>query len=104
MAIDRLQALQALLAQDPDNHFVRYGLAQAYASSGALDLAVEKYRELIARNPDYVAAYYHAGQALEKLGRLDEARAIYRDGLTACTRAGDLHTRSEIQAALDLLG
>jgi tetratricopeptide (TPR) repeat protein len=55
-------------------------------------------------NPDYSAAYYHGGQTLEKAGRREEARQLYREGLEATTRIGDLHSRGEIQAALDLLG
>ena len=54
-------------------------------------------------NPNYPAAYYHGGQTLEKLGRREDARALYRQGIEATTRIGDLHTRGEIQAALDLL-
>lgn len=103
MAIDREQALKNMLAQDPGNVFARYGLAQAYAGTGRLEEAVAAYRELIAADPLYVAAYYHGGQALEKLGRILDAKAVYEAGLDACTRKGDGHTRSEIQAALDLL-
>lgn len=103
MAIDRVEALQSLLQQDPGNSFVRYGLAQAYAAAGKLEEAMASYRQLIEANPDYVAAYYHGGQTLEKLGRIDEAREIYEQGIAACTRTGDAHTRSEIQAALDIL-
>jgi tetratricopeptide (TPR) repeat protein len=103
MALDRVEALKAMLAQDPTNSFVRYGLAQAYAGSGRLEEAVAAYHELIAADPDYVAAYFHGGQALERLGRVEEARDVYLKGIEACTRKGDLHTRSEIQGALDML-
>jgi tetratricopeptide (TPR) repeat protein len=104
MSQDRLQTLQSMLDQDPNNAFVRYGLAQALATAGKLEESVAAYRELISRDPNYVAAYYHGGQTLEKLGQTDDARKIYEDGLEACTRKGDMHTRSEIQAALDILG
>lgn len=92
-----------MLVQDPSNSFVRYGLAQAYAGSGKWEDAVAAYRELLSVDPLYVAAYFHGGQALEKMGRLEEARDIYVAGIDACTRKGDLHTRSEIQGALDML-
>jgi len=35
---------------------------------------------------------------------LEEARQWYQEGIEVTTRKGDLHTRSEIQTALDLLG
>lgn len=100
---NRLEVLKNMVAQNPKDNFSRYGLAMEYANSGDLDQAVQEYRALLAMNPDYSAAYYHGGQALEKLGRKEDARALYRQGLEATTRIGDLHARSEIQAALDLL-
>lgn len=102
--MDRIEALTALLAQDPKNSFARYGLAQSLATAGRFDEAMAAYRELLAADADYVAAYFHGGQTLEKMGLLDDARALYEEGIIACTRKGDMHTRSEIQTALDILG
>ena len=101
---NRLEVLKNMVAQNPNDSFARYGLAMEYGNSGLLDLAVQEYRALLAAHPNYSAAYYHGGQALEKLGRADEARELYWQGIEATTRIGDLHARSEIQAALDLLG
>jgi len=102
--MDRLEALKNLLAQDPANSFARYGLAMEYVKTGALEEAVAEFRRLAEQDRDYAYAYFHCGQALEKLERLDEARETYRQGLEAAARRGDAHARSEIQAALDLLG
>ena len=101
---NRLEVLRNMVALHPNDSFSRYGLAMEYARVGDLDQALQEYRNLLAVNPDYSAAYYHGGQALEKLGRTEEARQLYRQGIEATTRIGDLHTRSEIQAALELLG
>ncbi len=72
-----------------------------YVNAGQLDTAVEEFRAILAADPAYSAAYFHGGQTLEKLGRLDDARELYRQGISA-TR--DAHARSEMQAALDILG
>ena len=101
---NRLEVLKNMVAQNPNDSFSRYGLAMEYANSGDLENAIREYRALLTVNPNYSAAYYHGGQTLEKLGRREDARALYRQGIEAVTRIGDLHTRSEIQAALDLLG
>lgn len=101
---DRIEALRGMLAQDPNNSFVRYAFAQALAGDGKLQDAVNAYKELITANPDYVAAYFHGGQTLEKMGMIEEARSIYERGIEACQRTGDMHTRSELQAALDIVG
>ena len=104
MAENRLEILKNLVAQNPSDSFARYGLAMAYASAGDHAQAVEEYRKLLENNPQYVAAYYHGGQALEKLGKIEEAREIYRKGIQVTAQAGDTHTRSELEAVLDLLG
>jgi tetratricopeptide (TPR) repeat protein len=104
MADNRLEILKNLVAQNPSDSFSRYGLAMAHAAAGDYAQAVEEYRQLLEINPKYVAAYYHSGQALEKLGKRDEAREIYRRGIDISTQTGDTHTRSELEAVLDLLG
>ena len=101
---NRLEVLKNMVAQNPNDSFSRYGLAMEYVNAGDLEGAIQEYRTLLAANPNYSAAYYHGGQTLEKLGRREDARALYRQGIEATTRIGDLHTRSEIQTALDLLG
>ena len=104
MAGSRMEVLKAMVEQNPSDSFARYGLAMELANSGNLEQAVEAYRGLLAVNPNYSAAYYHGGQTLAKLGRTEEARALYRQGIEATTRTGDLHTRGEIEAALEMLG
>jgi tetratricopeptide (TPR) repeat protein len=101
---NRLEVLKNMAAQNPNDSFARYGLAMEYANSGDLEGALGEYRALLGVNPNYSAAYYHGGQTLEKLGRREDAKTLYRQGIEATTRIADLHTRSELQAALDLLG
>jgi tetratricopeptide (TPR) repeat protein len=103
MTNNRLEVLRGMVASNPDDSFARYGLAMEYLKSGSLQDAVEEFNQLLARNANYPAAYFHGGQTLEKLGKLDEARALYQKGIEVTTTMGDLHTRSELQAALDIL-
>jgi tetratricopeptide (TPR) repeat protein len=104
MAADRMEVLRSMIAQDPKNTFARYGLAMELIKAGKPDDAVEEFRTLLAHNPDYAAGYFHAGRTLEDMGRIDEAREMYEQGIAVTTRTGDTHTRSELQAALDVLG
>ena len=97
----RIEILQQLLDQNPASAFARYGLAMEYVKSGELDRAVAAFEEVTKTDANYSAAYFHGGQTLEKLGRIDEARDLYRRGI-AVTR--DPHARSELEAALDILG
>ena len=104
MATNRLEILKSLLEQNPQDSFARYGLAMEYAKAGDLEQAVSEFRAVLAGNGDYSYAYFHGGQTLERLNRVDEARTMYREGIAAATRKGDLHTRGEMQTALDILG
>ena len=104
MSAARLESLKLMVEQNPGDSFLRYGLAMEYRNTGDLERAAGEFRALVTANPDYAPAYYQGGQTLERLGRLEEARQMYRDGVVVTTRTGDQHARSEMQAALDLLG
>ena len=104
MATNRLEVLKSMVEQDPNSAFARYGLAMEYVNQGRHEEAVEEFQSLLKANPDYSAGYYHAGRTLEKMGRLEDARAVYEQGIEATSRTGDQHTRSELQAALDMIG
>ena len=103
METTRVELLRSMLEQDPKNSFARYGLAMEHMKAGQLAEAVTEFRSLIAADPNYAAAYFHGGQALEKMGEIEDARALYEQGVEVTARSGDAHTRSELQAALDLL-
>ena len=103
MASNRLDTLKTMLEQDPASAFARYGLAMEFVNLGRFDEAMDQFHSLLGTHPDYSAGYYHAGRTLERLGQIDEARAMYEKGIEVTTRTGDAHTRSELQAALDIL-
>lgn len=103
MPTNRMEVLKMMVAQNPADAFARYGLAMELVKGGELASAVAEFRALLEHNPNYAAAYFHGGQALEKLGEIEQARAIYEKGIEVTSRTGDAHTRSELQAALDML-
>jgi predicted Zn-dependent protease len=102
--MSRLEAVQALVAQDPANSRIRYMLCMEFISARDFPAAVAELKELLARDPNYVAAYYQAGRASEEAGEEDAARAFYRDGIATAKLVNDNHALSELQAALDILG
>lgn len=101
MSTPRIELLEQLLTQNPSNTFARYGLAMEFVKAGELARAVAEFEGVLAVDPAYSAAYFHGGQTLEKLGQTAKARDFYQRGLAA---TGDPHARSELQAALDILG
>lgn len=99
----RMEQIEALLADDPDDAFLRYGLAMEHASTGDDESCVRVLRDLIARtaaNP-YIPAFLQAGQALIRLDRLAEAADVLQQGIGAARQAGDTHALGEMQGLLD---
>jgi predicted Zn-dependent protease len=94
--------LEALLADDPTDPFLRYGYAMEYVGQGDDESAVGSLRDLIAATP-YVPAYLQAGQALARLDRPDEARAVLRDGIAQAAKQGDGHAEGEMRGLLESL-
>ena len=98
----RMAQIEALLADDPDDAFLRYGLAMEHASAGDDAECVAVLRDLITRtaaNP-YVPAFLQCGQALVRLDRTDEACEVLRAGIGAAARAGDTHAQGDMQGLL----
>lgn len=100
----RKQALQELLELDPDDSFVRYGLAMEEVSAGQDAEAVAAFDDLMRRDPHYVPAYLQAGQALIRIGDDDRARDVLRRGVEVARRKGDEHAAGEMAGFLATLG
>jgi predicted Zn-dependent protease len=100
----RLEMLQELLAEFPDDAFARYGLAMEYANSGDAETALREFTTLLEKHPDYTAGYFMAAQTLAKVNRTEEAREMLRKGISSAERANNAHARSEMEAMLAELG
>jgi hypothetical protein len=101
----RMEQIEAMLAEEPDDAFLRYGLAMEHASLGDDAGCVLVLRDLIALSAasPYVPAYLQAGQALVRLDKIEEACAMLKDGIDAASRVGTpdaLHARGEMQGLL----
>jgi hypothetical protein len=98
----RMGQIEAMLADDPDDHELRYFLAMEHAGAGDDAACVAVLREVIARSAakPYVPAFLQAGQALVRLDRIDEAGAVLRQGIDAAAQAGDAHAQGEMQGLL----
>ena len=99
----RRQQLEEMLAEDPNDEFLRYGLGMEYMSSGEHDSAVRIFRELIAQNParPYIPAIQMAAQTLLKVGRRKEAIPLLKQGIEEARKQNQLHPMDEMQALLD---
>jgi tetratricopeptide (TPR) repeat protein len=94
--MSRREKIEAMLADDPGDTFLRYSLAMELDKEGAHDASLTKFSELARDNPPYVPAFFMAGQQLVRLGRVDDAREILRNGITAAKAQGDAHAAGEM--------
>jgi tetratricopeptide (TPR) repeat protein len=101
--MNRIETLKNLLSQNPEDDFTKYALALEYISLNETDDGEKFLKELVQNSPNYLAAYYQYGKLLEDKGEIDEARKIYNQGLFVAASQNDLHTKSELQDALDNL-
>ncbi|MGH7170062.1 MAG: hypothetical protein ACRELF_05230 [Gemmataceae bacterium] len=97
----RKQQIEEMLAEEPNDPFLRYGLAMEYVSAGQDEEAVRCFEELLKTTPDYVPGYMQAGRTLARLDRVAEARAIFQAGIAAARQKGDLHAAEEMAGFLD---
>jgi Tfp pilus assembly protein PilF len=96
----RKQQLQEMLAEEPNDRFLRYGLAMEFVSEGNDDEAVRCFHELLGIAPDYVPGYVQAAQALVRLGRPEEARVVFGRGIAIARKQGDHHAADEMEGFL----
>ena len=101
----RMLQIEAMLADEPDDEFLRYGLAMEHSSAGDDASAAKVLQDLIALNPakPYIPAFLMAAQALLRTGDDTAAASVLRAGIEASTRAGTadaLHARGELQGLL----
>ncbi len=99
--MNRIEILNGFLNENPNDSFSRYALALEYAKLGQDDGALREFEAVKTRDPDYVATYFQLGQLYQKLGRADEAGQTFRAGIGIARKAGDDHTRSELEAAME---
>jgi thioredoxin-like negative regulator of GroEL len=102
--MSRREKIEAMLAEDPTDVFLRYSLAMELDKEGNHDASLTKFAELTGENPPYVPAFFMAGQQLVRLGRVDEAASILRNGIAAARSQNDQHAAGEMSEFLASLG
>jgi Tfp pilus assembly protein PilF len=101
--MNRIEILTGFLKQDPNDSFSRYALALEYVKAGQPDDARREFETVLANDPGYVATYFQLAGFYRTLGLKHEAEKTYRAGIVVAAKAGDAHTQSELEGALESL-
>ncbi len=102
--MSRREKIEAMLADDPGDVFLRYSLAMELDKEGDHDASLAKFDELVRDNPPYVPAFFMAAQRLVRLERIAEASALLRNGVEEARRQGNAHAAGEMSEFLTSLG
>lgn len=100
MAESRIEVFRKMLAAEPHNTAVRFGLANELLKLERFEEAVSELQTYLGQTDDQGNAYGKLAQALERLGRIDEARAAYQQGMAAAQRHGHPGMAQEFELAM----
>ena len=102
--MSRREKIEAMLAEDPGDTFLRYSLAMELRSEGEHQKSLQQLAELINEDPPCVPAFFMAAQQLVDLDRIDEARDHLRRGIDQARAQDDPHAAAEMGELLMALG
>ncbi|MEM7454413.1 MAG: hypothetical protein AAF456_08650 [Planctomycetota bacterium] len=94
--MSRREQLESMLADSPDDTFLRYALAMEWGAEGDDEKGVEIFRALMADAPPYVPAFFMCGQSLVRLDRNEEAKEVLTAGIGQAREQNDLHAAGEM--------
>ena len=96
----RLAQLEVLLAEDPNDVFVRYGIALEHFKLGQSDKAITLLKNLIESDASYVPAYFKLGQWFSEMDVIDEAKTFLENGIEQAKIQGDTKAIQEMRELL----
>jgi predicted Zn-dependent protease len=96
----RIEAFEAMVAAQPEQEMVWYGLANEYVKLERWEEAAGALRQVVKLNADFTAAYQMLGTALLNQGQRDEARRAWADGIEVANRTGAWKARQHMEGLL----
>jgi len=101
--MSRREQLEAMLADTPDDTFLRYALAMELENEDENERSLELHRGLMEDDPPYVPSFFMSGQQLSNLDRIDEAKQMLEKGIEQANLQNNLHAAGEMRQFLDSL-
>jgi predicted Zn-dependent protease len=99
---DRIEVFKQMLAADPSNTMVLFGLANEYLKAEDYQNAVLMFENYLQKADDEGAAYGMLAKAFEKTGERAKAKATYEKGIEISNAHGHPSMAQDYQATLEL--
>jgi len=100
---ERMGLFRQVLDLDPEDVVANFGLGKILLDLERYQDAVLHFERAVAGQKDYSMAFNHLGTCLMRLDRLDEAAAVFRRGIAAATRKGDLVPKRDMTRKLEAI-
>ena len=101
MTSDRAAVLEKMLARNPYDSRLRFGLALEYLRSGRSADGVRELRAYLAASDDEGNAWGRLAAALNKMGEDEQAKEACRRGIEAANRHGHPTMAEEFEQILE---
>jgi len=100
---NKIEMFKKVLEIDAVDQIANFGLGSIYYESNQADQALPHLETVVKEYKDYSAAYLLLGKVLEKISRPQRAEEVYRQGIAAASKKGDLMPLREMQTRLNQL-
>jgi hypothetical protein len=100
----RREKIEAMLAEEPHDQFLRYGLAIELENEGEFEKSADVFRSLMNDPTPHVPSFLRGAQLLVRMDEIEEARAVLRTGIEIARARGEMHPASEMAELLMTLG
>jgi predicted Zn-dependent protease len=99
---DRIEVFKQMLASDPENTMVMFGLAKEYEKLGQTGEVIALLENYLAKADDEGNAYGMLAKAYEQNGERERAKATYEKGIAVSNAHGHPSMANDYQMTLDL--
>lgn len=99
MHTNRIDHLQSLIVNNPNDTFALFALAKEYEKLTDWKMAAQVFENLLVIDEKYLGAYYHLAKTYEQLLEVTKALNIYERGIILAQQLGEHKTLSELKNA-----
>lgn len=96
----RIKTLAKAVKEHPEDSYYKFTLALEMLKIDEYSKARILFESIKDNDPDYVGVYYHLAKLYVELGENKKALSIYKEGIKVAESQNDLHSKSELAAAL----
>jgi len=100
---EKIVMFKKVLEIDPVDQVANFGLGSIYLETGRYEEGLGPLNTVVEKFKDYSAAYLLLGKTLEKLSENEKAIDVYKKGIAAASKKGDLMPLKDMQNRMNQL-